>query len=239
MRKEFQTSAVSRQALLLFVQEYRKDRKRFGFGSAMDRSVHLALQHRTFGIVREFEDIDLIVVQSGEVPAFCGARYLPQRGTDFNARFLAALQDTFALGYERVVVLGGDIPTLSREDIAQALQCEELVIGPTYDGGFYLAALHETDLPLFDQLPWRQRCLLDCLAHRVKASGISLHRLVTRRDIDHAGDARNAAALLLQLVKEWLGIDDRQLCAGLNPIFFPLNRIPEPRLNSLPPPRFP
>lgn len=236
MRNEFRTSAVSRQALLLFVQEYRKDRKRFGFGRAMDRSVHQALQHRTFGIVREFEEVDLIVVQSGEVPALEGARYLPERGTDFNARFLAALQDTFALGYERVVVLGGDIPTLSSEDIAQALQREELVIGPTVDGGFYLAALHATDLPLFDQLPWRQPCLLDCLAQRGESAGRPLFRLVTRRDIDHAGDARNTAALLLRLVRVWLGIDNRQLCAGLNPIFFPLNRIPEPRFSSLPPP---
>jgi len=236
MRNEFQTTAVSRQALLLFVQEYRKDRKRFGFGRVMDRSVHQALQRRTFGIVREFDDIDLIVVRNGEVPALEGARYLPERGSDFNAHFLAALQDTFALGYKRVVVVGGDIPTLSREDISQALQGEDLVIGPTYDGGFYLAALHEADLPLFDRLPWRQHCLLDCLVQRLRVAGRSLSRLVTRRDIDHAGDARNTAALLFQLVRVWLGIDNRPLCAGLNPILFPLNRIPEPRFSSLPPP---
>jgi len=236
MRKEFQTSAVSRQALLLFVQEYRKDRKRFGFGDAMDRSVHLALQHRTFGIVREFTDTDLIVVQGGLVPPIEGASYLQQRGSDFNSRFLAALQDTFALGYDRVVVVGGDIPTLNREDIAQALQRRELVLGPTCDGGFYLAGLQQDDLSLFDQLPWRQKGLLDCLNERIHAAGRSCFQLVTRRDIDHAGDASRASALLLHLVRVWLGTTVKQRCAGLNPILFPLNRIPEPRFNSLPPP---
>ncbi len=231
-----QHPATNRQAILLFVQEYRKERKRFGFGSQMDQSIHQALLARTFAVVREFPEVDILVVKNGTVPLLDNAIDLPERGHDFNSRFKYALEDAFALGYQRIVAVGGDIPTLTAGDIRQALMREELVIGPTFDGGFYLAALTRADIPLFDHLPWRQPNLFEQLLNRLQTSARPYYQLTMRGDIDRIADARRTASLLVRLVRQWCGAALCRQCHALDQTLFPPNRIPEPLFSSLPPP---
>lgn len=232
-----QNNTINRQALLLFIQEFRKERKTLGFGKRMDHSVHLALQYRTFDLLKQFRQTDIIIIHGGTVPRLDGAHYLPERGADFNARFVNALLDTFDLGYQRVVAVGGDIPALNHEDIATALKREDLVLGPTHDGGFYLAALSKKDIPLFNRLPWRQSHLFDQLLDRIQNNGKSYRLLDRRRDIDHIADARQTASLLINLVRLWLRNLRLLRFFPTASILFLDDRIPEPRYNSLPPPR--
>ncbi|WP_303720143.1 DUF2064 domain-containing protein [Malonomonas rubra] len=230
-----QITAQRRQALLLFIQGKCKG-KSFGFGRRMDQSIHLAMLYRTFDLLQSFQQADIVVVQDGDAPALAGAVYLPQRGADLRESFEAALQDTFALGYERVVAVGGDIPTLDRNDIEGALYNAGVVLGPSRDGGFYLAGLAKEDIQFFNNLPWRQPHLFSHLLSRFAAAGRSCHQLQRRSDIDHAGDGRKNASLLLKLVRIWLTIFSsiHSLCAGKDRFF--ADRIPEPRYSSLPPP---
>ncbi len=228
---------TSRQALLLFTQEFRKERKNLGFGKQMDHSVHLALQYRTADLLSKFEQTDIVIVHGGTAPQLGNAHYLPERGQDFNSRFIHALQDTFALGYERVVAVGGDIPGLQSEDISAALATDDLVIGPTYDGGFYLAALTQEDIPLFNNLPWRQQSLLDQLTQRLHQTQRNYLLIARRKDIDHAADARRTATLLIKLVRQWLKY--LRLTQNVSHCIFLYltDRLPEPRYHSRPPPQ--
>ena len=232
-----QNTSIARQALLLFIQEFRKERKTLGFGSQMDHSVHLALQYRTFNLLKQFRQADIVIVHGGSVPRLEGAHYLPERGADFNARFVNALQDTFALGYERIVAVGGDIPTLNQQDIGTALDRNGLVLGPTHDGGFYLAALAKEDVSLFNQLPWRQTHLFARLLERVRDRCLDCRILDRRRDIDQVADARHTASLLIELVRTWLKNLRLRCCFPTARPIFLNDRIPEPRYSSLPPPR--
>jgi glycosyltransferase A (GT-A) superfamily protein (DUF2064 family) len=164
------------------------------------------------------------------------AHYLPERGHDFNSRFLNALHDTFALGYERVVAVGGDIPNLQCEDIKTALSADNLVIGPTHDGGFYLAALTPQDIPLFNCLPWRERDLLEQLVQRLILAQCDYQFIVRRKDIDHAADARRTATLLIRIVRQWLKYLRLEKNFSHCIFLFLTDRLPVPRYHSLPPP---
>ncbi len=234
----FHPSGTHRQALLLFVRGQHKDRKRFGFGRTLDDSVHNALLRHTFHVARQVDGVDLIVIRDGRAPAYPGVRYLRQRGTDFNTRFVAALSDAFSCGYERIAVVGGDIPTLQAGDIEQALAGSALTLGPTCDGGFYLAAMNRDEVGLFDCLPWRDKDLLSTLLSRIRRAGKSFLTITRRRDIDKAADARSSAGLLLDLVRTWLGRAILSLAPAATVVSIPPNRIPEPRFCSIPPPFF-
>jgi len=225
-----------KQAFLLFAQDFQREQKTYGFGHKLDLSVHQALQERTFALVEQFADIDLIVVKNGQVTVPQQARTLAQRGDNFETRFLNAFFDSFALGYERVVAIGCDIPTLTAEDIAQALSCPDLVLGPTYDGGFYLAALRPQDLNFFAQLPWRSQQLLGTLQLRIQQGEHACSLLARHRDIDHASDAHRCTTLLLELAYELLGLALLPVHFCFEEIFSPYHHLPDPRLNSLPPP---
>lgn len=235
MDRQRSTASV-RQAVLLFVQEYRRERKQFGFGHRMDQSIHRAMLQRTYALLQELQGVDIIVVRGGDVPDLPGAQYLSQRGDGFNDRFLAALSDSFALGYQRIVAIGGDIPTLQHEDLRQAFEHQGVVVGPTHDGGFYLAAIEKEDVPFFGDLPWRRPSLLRVLQQRLVAGRRSCRCLTRRGDIDQVADARRYASLLVRLVKQWLGVD-REI-----PQFFVrvgtqlMSGILAPRFISLPPP---
>lgn len=64
-----------------------------------------------------------------------------QRGTDLGARLEGMFSELFTTGYEHVVVLGSDSPTLPRACLLEtfaALRRVDVVIGPTEDGGYYL-----------------------------------------------------------------------------------------------------
>lgn len=224
------------QALLLFVRGHWQDCKRFGFGGQMDEAIHEALLQRTFRVAEQIRGVDIILIGDGRIPDISGARTLSQRGNDFNSRFLNALRDTFRLGYKRIVAIGGDTPTLSPEDIHKALKQTGISLGPTCDGGFYLAALQERDLPLVDGLPWNEGTVLAALLERLEETGRSFSLLMTRRDIDHADDARPLARLLLRLVHIYCGRVFPSTCRAMNHAIFPPNHTPDPRIHSLPPP---
>lgn len=230
-----QMTAPKRQALLLFIQGERKG-KSLGFGRQMDQSIHLAMIYRTYDLLQRIPQADIVVVQDGEAPPLEGAVYLPQRGGDLDECFEAALHDTFALGYERVVAVGGDIPTLDSDDIQAAFLSDEVVIGPSHDGGFYLAGLGKEDVRFFHNLPWRQSHLFSHLQGRLADCGRCCYQLQRRRDIDHAGDGRKNASLLMKLVRFWLNLYKCIHSQSNGWDRFIPDRIPEPRYSSLPPP---
>jgi rSAM/selenodomain-associated transferase 1 len=85
-----------------------------------------------------------------------GVEVIAQGGGDLGARMLRALR---ACPLGPVVLVGGDIPTLSARHIAPAfllLGHFDLVFGPACDGGFWLVgARHPLHLPpFFERVRW-------------------------------------------------------------------------------------
>ena len=72
--------------------------------------------------------------------------FLPQRGKDLGERMSRAFSSAFRLGYEKVLLIGTDIPQLTTkllQNAFDALSAYDAVIHPTADGGYYLIGMTE------------------------------------------------------------------------------------------------
>ncbi|MBK8915373.1 MAG: TIGR04283 family arsenosugar biosynthesis glycosyltransferase [Phycisphaerales bacterium] len=116
---------------------------------------------------------------------------LPQGDGDLGQRMRRALADAFARGAQRVVVIGSDCPSLDAEaigDALNALQAHDCVLGPARDGGYYLVGLRSPTPGLFERIDWGGEQVLQQTLQRAAASGLSVHRLQCRQDVDTPED---------------------------------------------------
>ncbi len=97
-----------------------------------------------------------------------------------------------------VCLVGSDCPHLSCDIITEAFSAlfqHDLVIGPSYDGGYYLIgcspALDSRFIPtLFKDITWGDECVLDQTIQIINRAGKSLHLLPRLHDIDTPEDLR-------------------------------------------------
>jgi rSAM/selenodomain-associated transferase 1 len=91
------------------------------------------------------------------------------------------------------IAIGADCPTLTAAVLREAcsqLQRAGLVIGPAYDGGYYLIG-GRTPLPdIFTGIPWGTAGVLAETRARLTRISAAWHELPTLRDVDTADDAR-------------------------------------------------
>jgi uncharacterized protein len=115
----------------------------------------------------------------------------PQVTGDLGAR-LAAAAHAVPRGHPWIAI-GADCPTLNATILQQAcahLERAALVIGPAYDGGYYLIG-GRTPLPdIFTGMPWgTDRVLAETRARLTRISA-AWYELPILRDVDTAEDAR-------------------------------------------------
>lgn len=118
-----------------------------------------------------------------------------QRGDTFGARLANAAADVFADGYERVIIVGGDCPTLHEvewEAVADRLDDGTSVLGPTPSHeGAYLIGMSQAhfDPDAFAALPWKSPALFPALArHLEEVSGTGPAMLAPRADVNGHDD---------------------------------------------------
>ena len=122
-----------------------------------------------------------------------GVRLLTQVGDDLGARMARAMADAFALGYQTVLVIGTDLPTLPGAvfgDAVKLLAAHDLVLGPAFDGGYYLIGLRKPAPGLFTGIPWSTDRVLPLTQQKAAALGLRTALLPVRRDIDTLDDLR-------------------------------------------------
>ena len=120
-----------------------------------------------------------------------GVTLWDQTGEDLGTRMNQAFHSAFTLGYETVLLVGSDLPTIEAETFHQALQALEkhdLVLGPTVDGGYYLIGLHKPVAALFADVPWSTDQVLPLTQQKAQGGGLSLHLLSQQRDLDTVND---------------------------------------------------
>lgn len=120
-----------------------------------------------------------------------GAEYLPQAEADLGARMRIAFEAAFAAGFRRVVIIGSDLPELSRDTLRRAfalLDTHRAVLGPARDGGYYLLGMREMIAEIFGGVPWSTPRVLDATLARLRAAGASAAMLETLADVDEAAD---------------------------------------------------
>ncbi len=83
--------------------------------------------------------------------------YLPQSGGGLSERLTQAFREAFQKGGKRVMALGSDTLGLMPDVIQQgfeALQSNDVVVGPAEDGGYYLIGSASFQPKLFEGIAW-------------------------------------------------------------------------------------
>ena len=141
---------------------------------------------------------------------FPGEVCVAQQGADLGARMSAACDEAFRRGAARVVIVGSDVPGLTRGDVRLALaslQDHDLVLGPAQDGGYYLIGLGQRRPSLFEGVAWGTGSVFATTMERAAGLGLSVRVLEERRDIDTLEDVRAEWARLRPLLDEDLAED--------------------------------
>jgi len=116
-----------------------------------------------------------------------------QASGDLGRRMSAAFKVAFAAGAEKAVLIGSDCPYLRPELLEQAflaLEKEEVVIGPTFDGGYYLIGMRRWLPELFEGIPWSTETVFAETLQRMEAIGVAGVFLDRLADIDEESDWR-------------------------------------------------
>ena len=111
----------------------------------------------------------------------------PQADADLGGRMASAAAERFDAGAERVVIIGTDAPTLPDEYLARAfdlLQSNDIVLGPSTDGGYYLVGLASPISEIFRDIDWSSERVLGQTVDRIRAAGLTLGLLPPWYDVD-------------------------------------------------------
>lgn len=116
---------------------------------------------------------------------------LEQRGQGLSNALAQAFATHLAEGFDRVVLIGSDNPTLPPALIEQAcaaLDTHDVSIGPSTDGGYYLIGLREPHLELFQAVDWStSRVFRQTLAHAERL-GLRVRSVAEWYDVDEPPD---------------------------------------------------
>ncbi len=142
---------------------------------------------------RENAQIVLCYTPAGAEEAFEniereGSLMLAQRGGDLGERLTNCFADLFEFGFDSVVVIGADSPTLPEEILVEAFDLltgeNDVVIGPAEDGGYYLIGMRKLHAEIFNDISWGTDRALAATEARVNEAGLKLIRLPVWYDVD-------------------------------------------------------
>ncbi len=80
-----------------------------------------------------------------------------QQGGDLGERMKNAFREVFQQDYTKAIIIGSDCPSLNEDilsDAFESLDNNDIVIGPAYDGGYYLLGMKTLYSSLFQNIEW-------------------------------------------------------------------------------------
>ncbi len=133
-----------------------------------------------------------------------GVGLLTQAGEDLGTRMRHACETVFAMGYQKAVLVGSDLPAIPGSVYADAflrLEGHDLVLGPARDGGYYLIGLRPPVPDLFTGVPWSTERVFDVTMKLAQNLGLNTAVLPLGSDLDTIDDL----TALIDEVGLWAG----------------------------------
>lgn len=119
------------------------------------------------------------------------SRLIVQQGKDLGERMQNGLHEIFLKHDGPVLILGTDTP-LSKADIQKAfhllLHPGSIVIGPTWDGGYYALGMYQYEPLLFQEITWSTDRVFQQTCGQAQKLGLEVTQLDRKRDIDRWDD---------------------------------------------------
>jgi rSAM/selenodomain-associated transferase 1 len=114
-----------------------------------------------------------------------------QSGIDLGERMSNAFKKLFDQGFEKVLIIGSDCYQLQTEILQEAihfLAIKEVVIGPTFDGGYYLLGTNRFIPELFIGKSWSTDQVTSQTLKDVHRLNLAHQLLKKLHDVDEAAD---------------------------------------------------
>lgn len=127
-----------------------------------------------------------------------------QKGIDLGKRMSNAFQDGFNDGYNNIVLIGSDLPNISKEIINHgfnALKHNDVVFGPAVDGGYYLVGMSKLHDCIFENKAWSTSNLLEETLTGLEQKKIKVSLIETLNDIDTFEDLKQYPKFLKLISK--------------------------------------
>lgn len=146
--------------------------------------------------ITESLTIDKIVFYSDSIDLmdiWPNAKYLKalQQGNNLGEKMKHSFAAAFESGYNSVCIIGTDCYELETSIISQAFEAlisNDVVIGPAFDGGYYLLAMRHFHPELFDDKQWSTETVFERTVSDIRSLGLKYTQLRTLRDVDTEGD---------------------------------------------------
>jgi rSAM/selenodomain-associated transferase 1 len=128
-----------------------------------------------------------------EVTRWAGQQYsfVSQIEDNLGKRIEHAFRTVFREHAQRAIILASDVPDVSAElidDAISSLDHHDIVIGPTYDGGYYLLGMKKLHEQLFRDISWSTEVVYRQTMNITEKTGLSVHNLPWLFDIDTEED---------------------------------------------------
>jgi rSAM/selenodomain-associated transferase 1 len=133
-------------------------------------------------------------VPLGDRCAALGFEVHAQRGVDLGERMQHAFHEAFGNGFDKVVIIGTDLPDMSTTLLADAfdrLGTHDAVLGPARDGGYYLLGLRSMEASLFRNKTWSGPSVAADTIADLELAGRSLAVLPMLIDVDTEADLKD------------------------------------------------
>ena len=129
---------------------------------------------------------------------FPTARFFPQEGSGLGEKMDHALNTVLAVGYEKVVLTGSDLPLMTADHLRSgfhALENADIALGPTADGGYYLVGVKEPSPFLFENQTYGRGSVFENTAAAARAAGKTVAPAPPCDDVDTPEDLRKLNSL--------------------------------------------
>jgi len=158
----------------------------------------------TLDQMRQVEDAQQIIAYLDELDYFQSLasdfELIPQQGHDLGERLDNALTDCLSRGYERVVIVDSDSPTLPFDFLSHAFDMladgVDVVLGPCDDGGYYLIGAQIPIPRLLREVQMSTPTVADDTIVLAKKEGLNLLTLPIWYDVD---DGTSLSRLIQEL----------------------------------------
>ena len=122
--------------------------------------------------------------------------YIPQIGKDLGQRMKNSFIQTFAEGFQRVIIIGNDSPDLPGALIKEAflsLKTHHAVIGPSFDGGYYLIGFKVSTFlsGVFEGINWSTDTVFQETLNVLEKAKYNIYILPKWRDVDTFTDLKD------------------------------------------------
>ena len=141
-----------------------------------------------------------------------GFELFAQQGKHLGERLNNIFMEKLSQGYEVVSIVDSDSPDLPKTLINESFELllsrqADIVLGPCYDGGYYLVGMRKPHPELFRNIPWSTENVLSVTLERARRMGLNVKLLSIWNDLDTFEDLVEFYNMYKDrpLSKDWAG----------------------------------